>query len=107
MKNNYLFRSQNNGHFSTYSTVISDTVFTQEKVTEWLKEIPGVERSGADINQFCEILEKKGIKWSIFPCPCCGKGVTYIQPGDVNGFIEKCAIFGITWTILEGVSGNY
>lgn len=107
MKLNYLFRSPNNGHFSKYSTVISDTVFTQEKVTEWLSEIPGVERCGANIDNFVEILEKKGIKWGIFPCPCCDKPVTHLNENQVNDFIGKCATVGISWTILEGISGNY
>jgi hypothetical protein len=107
MKMNYLFRSQNNGHFSTYQTIISDTVLTQEKVTEWLSAIPGVGRMGADINQFCEILDKKGINWSIFRCPCCDALVKNIMPENVDAFITKCNLFGFSWVILEGISGNY
>lgn len=107
MKNHYLFKSPNNGHFSTYKTVVSNTIFTQEKVTEWLSAIPGVERSGANIDPFIEILEKKGIKWEIFTCPCCCKLVSNLKDTQVNDFIKNSNLFGITWTMLEGISGNY
>jgi len=107
MKMNYLFKSPNNGHFFSYKTLISDTVLTQEKVTEWLSVIPGVERTGANIDHFCEILEQKEIKWGIFRCPCCDKLVTNLEPGKVNDFIKGCAMFGLSWVMLEGISGNY
>lgn len=107
MKNHYLFRSPNNGHFSTYQTVLSDTIFTQEKVTEWLSAIQGVERMGANIDPFIEILEKRGIKWGIFTCPCCGKLVNNLREDQVDDFLKNSKLFGIEWIRLEGISGNY
>jgi hypothetical protein len=40
MKFNYLFVNQNNGHENTYHPFKSDTVLHQERVTEWLNQIP-------------------------------------------------------------------
>ena len=107
MKFNYMFKNQNNGHFSSYSTLTSNTILTQEKVTEWLMEIPGAERSGADINSLCEILEKKNITWGIFTCPCCAKSVTSLTETNVEIFIERTVSLGFAWGRLEGISGNY
>ncbi len=107
MKFNYLFKSQHNGHFDDYQTVTSNTIITQEKVTAWLKEIPGVERTGADINQFCEVLQKRGIEWGIFECPCCVQRVTKLSSDQVDDFLKRCKVFGIEFVKLEGISGNY
>jgi hypothetical protein len=107
MKFNYMFRSQNNGHFSRYQTLVSNTILTQEKVTEWLEAIPGVARMGADINTLCEILEEKKISWGIFPCPCCHKSVTHLLEKEVEPFIKATEAIGFTWVRLQGISGNY
>ena len=104
MKFNYLFVDFNNGHEKTYHPFNSNYVLSQEKVTEWLKQIPGAGRTGTNVIQLLGIMYDKGIGWEYFTCPCCDKQVNKLDNPDF-GMWERQA--GIKWILLEGISGNY
>lgn len=103
MKFNYIFVNQNNGHGDTYHPFSSNSVLTQEKVTEWLMQIPGATYFGTGITKLFDKLDEHKIDFEEFQCPCCEKPVPYLK--DV--YSEKWKIYGIEWIFLEGVLGSY
>jgi hypothetical protein len=104
MKFNYLFVDHNNGHETTYHPFSSNHVLSQEKVTEWLMQIPGTERMGTNVFQLLHIMFDKGLGWEYFTCPCCDKQVNKLDNPNLEMWERQS---GIKWELLDGVSGNY
>tara|TARA_R110000868_G_C10972576_1_gene770503 strand:- start:31565 stop:31879 length:315 start_codon:yes stop_codon:yes gene_type:complete len=104
MKFNYLFVDHNNGHETVYHPFCSNSVISQERVTELLMTIPGAGRSGTHVGQLLELLDQNSIEFGQVMCPCCDKIVHKMASPDFDLW-ERVA--GIKWVLLEGVSGNY
>ena len=107
MKFNYLFVNQNNGHGNTYHPFKSDTVLNQERVSEWLNQIPGSGRTGTSLGDLLDRLGRENIPFEEFTCPCCGALIHQLDLTKETDFRRWQIIWGITWVMLEGVSGNY
>ena len=100
---NYLFVNSNNGHENTYHPFFSNIVLTQERVTNWLMQIPGAAHLGTSINDLLYRLEKEQIPFEEFKCPCCETIIHTLKSNDLRIW----EIAGIKWNLLEGVSGSY
>jgi hypothetical protein len=104
MKFNYFFVDINNGHETIYYPFSSNTVISQDYVTNHLSKIPGAGRMGTKIGHLLDILEKNNIEFEQVKCPCCDK---FVQPMAQPPFDLWKKYFGIEWIILNGISGNY
>ena len=107
MRYKYLMLNRNNGHEITYHPFTCESHLTQEKVTEWLNTIPGAGRTGAGLSHLLDILDKKNIKADIAECPCCNQRVKSLNELEREMWVNGTETLGYTWTILEGISGNY
>ncbi len=104
MKFNYLFVDQHNGHETTFHPFKSNSLLTQERVTNLLNTIPGASRSGTSVGHLLELLDKESVEFSQVECPCCDKIIHYMNKVDYELW-ERVA--GVKWIFLNGVSGNY
>jgi len=107
MKFNYLFVDHNNGHYTTYHPFKTNTVLNQDRVNKWLNQIPGAGRMGTSLNDLLYRLDKENIAFEEFKCPCCDALVNKLDLTKESDFRRWELIWGITWILIEGVSGNY
>lgn len=100
---NYLFVNHNNGHETTYHPFTSNIVLNQERITKWLKEIPGSGHRGTSVIDVLNRLDKEKIEFDTFKCPCCESIVHQLKSNDLRIW----EIAGIKWILIEGISGSY
>ncbi len=121
MKLPYLFVDQNNGHYKSYYPFTSSYVITQLRADELQEDIPGAHRTGVSFYAFAEYLGNAGIDVEQFQCPCCNILLTELALPKIDyssiftpDYSKRDAAlanwrlcYGIDWTLLEGISGNY
>jgi hypothetical protein len=107
MKFNYLFVDRNNGHLTTYHPFTSNTILDQERVTQWLNQVPGAGRMGTSIYDLMYRLVQENIPFDEFKCPCCESLIKQLYLTRESDFRRWKDTWDIEWILIEGVSGNY
>lgn len=102
MKLNYLYIDHHNGHETTYHPFTSNTLLTQERVLEWMRNVVGASQCGSNLSDLLCRLEKENIPFEEFWCHCCEQPVYTIKK-----YLKKWELYGIKWILIEGITGNY